>query len=180
MKTVLLGALLFLGACDQGVVKTDDTDGTTDGTADTDTNVAGADTDLLGECDTTNEDCAEGVRGCGGEGSTMLPGANCLACHTPGQRAPTWTAGGTIFTDASGLRAAKNVTITITDDAGKVVTMTSNSVGNFYTSKSLTFPINVEIEKNGVKKQMATAVDEGGCNACHSCEGEAGGKLFAP
>lgn len=179
MRTVLLGALLCLGACAQNATDKGDTDGTTDGTSDTD--VAGADTDLLGECDTTNETCAEGEPGCRGNGSTMLPGADCLACHNDASReAPTWTAGGTIFTDASGLRAGKNVTITITDDAGKVVTMTSNTVGNFYTSKSLTFPINVEIEKNGVKKQMASAVDNGGCNSCHSCSGEAGGKLFQP
>lgn len=174
MRTVLLGALLCLGACDQGTIKTDDTDSTTD------TDVAGVDTDLLGECDTTNEACAEGEPGCRGEGSDMLPGSDCLACHDGNGRAPTWSAGGTIFTDASGLKAAKNVTITITDDAGKVVTMTSNASGNFYTSKSLTFPINVEIEKGGVKKSMATAVDVGGCNSCHACAGEAGGKLFQP
>lgn len=178
MRTVLFGALLCLGACDQGTLKAGDTDGTTDGTSDTD--IAGADTDLLGECDTTNESCAEGEPGCRGEGATMLPGADCLACHGPTGRAPTWTAGGTIFTDASGLRAAKNVTITLTDDAGKVVTMTSNGVGNFYTTKSLKFPINVDIEKGGVKKSMASAVDDGGCNSCHSCDGAAGGKLYAP
>ncbi len=176
MRTVFFGALLCLGACAQGVTDTGDTDGT----ADTDTNLAGVDTDLLGECDTTNEDCAPGVRGCGGQGSTMLPGADCLACHGSTGFAPEWTAAGTIFTDASGLRPAKNVTVTITDKTGKVAAVNSNSAGNFYTTKSLTFPITVEIEKNGVKKQMASAVDSGGCNACHSCSGEAGGKLYAP
>lgn len=174
MRNVLLGLFLLLGACDQSAGDGGDTDAVTDGTT-------GGDTDLLGECDTTHETCAEGVPGCGGRGDFMLPGSNCLECHKPGSReAPTWTAGGTIFTDASGLKAAKNVTVTITDATDKVVTLTSNTAGNFYTTRSLTFPIDVEVEKGGVKRAMATSVDDGGCNSCHSCEGAAGGKLYAP
>lgn len=176
MRSFWWCALVVLGACDPG--KTDA--GTDDGSADTDT--IAADTDVLAECVPTHEECAPGVAGCFGEGDFMLPGSNCLACHSPGGLlgAPTWTAGGTIFTDAAGVKAAKNVEIKITDANDQVVTLTSNSSGNFYTGRALAFPIQVDVTKGGVTRSMATAVDEGGCNSCHSCEGAAGGKLFEP
>lgn len=170
-KVIALG---FLAAC--GAVTVDDAmSDDTSGTDDTDV----TDTDP-GVCDTTHEDCGPGT--CFGEGARMLPGSDCLACHTRGSgvRADVWTAGGTIFEADDGLAPASGVTVRITDDEGRVVELLSNAVGNFYTRSALTPPLTAEVERDGEVLTMTTPVPDGGCNACHACEGAAGGKLYAP
>lgn len=137
-------------------------------------------------CDETNEACAPGT--CGGEGGEMLPGADCLACHDGSgggggeedEEAPKFTAAGTAFADMDGTGPLSGATVRITDAGGTVVTLTTNSVGNFYTNEALTFPIDAEVEANGSTSTMASSVDVGGCNSCHACAGEAGGKLTGP
>ncbi len=135
-------------------------------------------------CNIDNENCAEGERGCRGEGSDMLPGANCQACHSgsTGERGEpaTWTAAGTIFRDIDGLEGADNAIVHITDATGKTINVDSHRSGNFYTSRTLTPPLTVEIETADGTLAMKKAVDTGACNSCHRCEGEAGGKLYAP
>jgi hypothetical protein len=113
----------------------------------------------------------------------MLPGANCLACHTSDggdPRAPDWGAGGTIFVGPSGTRALDGAKITVTDSKGKQVTMTSNKTGNFYTPIALVPPINAEVEVDGETISMAAPADNAGCNSCHRCDGEALAKLHGP
>ena len=130
-------------------------------------------------CNEANEGCGPGD--CGGEGATMLPGADCLACHdTAGEEGGLFTAAGTVFTDADGTDGLADVIVRITDADGNVVELTSNSVGNFYTRDDLVFPIDAEVEIDGEVHAMATAVDTGACSDCHACEGAAGGKLYAP
>ena len=133
-------------------------------------------------CNDENEECAPGVSGCGGEGANMLPGADCLQCHVRGgdREAPIWSAGGTVFTDAYGSDYAGDVTVKITDSTGQVVTLTSSSKGNFYTSKTLTPPLSAELETSSGTVSMDRTVDTGACNSCHKCDGEAGGKMYAP
>ncbi len=131
-------------------------------------------------CNTANEDCAPGT--CGGEGGTMLPGADCLACHKVGgaNEAPPFGIGGTVFTDIFGTSGASGVTVRVTDATGKVVELTSNSVGNFYTTQTVTPPLTAEVEVGGNVRAMATQPDTGACNSCHKCDGAAGGKLYQP
>ncbi|MFZ5482174.1 MAG: hypothetical protein ACOZNI_35765 [Myxococcota bacterium] len=147
--------------------------------------------DDTGTCNTDNEDCAPSV--CGGEGATMLPGADCLACHTAGNLVDDkgvakgsddgdklWSAGGTVFADLEGTEGVAGAIVRITDADGQIVTLTSNRVGNFYTALPLTFPIAAEVERDGEIYAMQTPQDSGACNSCHRCDGAAGGKLFAP
>jgi hypothetical protein len=144
------------------------------------------DTASLPECARTHEDCAPGARGCGGEGANMLPGSNCLACHAEGasggrERAPVWSAGGTVYTDVYGSGGAAGVTVRVTDASGRVVSMRTASSGNFYTPSRLQMPLRAEVETaDGQVRQMASSVETGACNSCHSCDGSAGGKLYAP
>lgn len=128
-------------------------------------------------CNEANEACDPGS--CGGEGANMLPGSDCLTCHTPGgaEEAPTWTAGGTAFADIDGTAALAGAIIRIFDADGNTVELTSNSVGNFYSSQALTPPLTAELELDGVISSMSREIDEANCNSCHSCAGEAGGKL---
>jgi len=130
-----------------------------------------------GSCNDANEACGAGAS-CGGESATMLPGANCLNCHTGGE-AGHWTLAGTVFTDIDGGGKSSGATITVTDAKNQIVTMTSNSAGNFYTTKSVSFPVTAEVEQNGFTTAMGTEVSNGGCNSCHACDGAAGGKLYA-
>lgn len=130
-----------------------------------------------GSCNDANESC--GPNSCGGEGGTMLPGANCLACHTSGGgEAPKFTAAGTVFTDIDGSGKSSNATVYLTDANGQSVTLSTNSAGNFYTTKSLTFPLTAEVDKGGFTMAMGSEISTGACNSCHQCGGQAGGKLY--
>ena len=146
-------------------------------------NNGGGDT---GVCNDDNEDCTPNT--CGGEGENMLPGADCLVCHTSGRAmaapppedAPPWTLGGTIFSDSLGTAGVDGATITVTDSRGQTATMTSSRVGNFYWSRSLTPPLTASVTTSSGTLTMASEVNTGACNSCHQCDGSAGGKLYAP
>lgn len=155
------------------------------------TDTGGGDSGHTGEtaastCDTTHEECAPGVSGCGGEGANMLPGSDCMSCHTGegenlvAEDAPRWTAAGTLFSDADGSSGVADATVRITDSTGTVVELTTSSKGNFYTARALTMPISAEVETADGIVSMGRMPDTAACNSCHRCEGEAGGKMYAP
>lgn len=133
-------------------------------------------------CDTTHEECAPGVRNCGGEAVNMLPGSDCIACHTRGgaDEAPNWTAAGTIFDGLDGSAGVAGAKITVTDSTGASVQMTSSSAGNFYTNQALVPPLIATVETDNGILEMRTSVATGACNSCHQCSGTPGGKLYAP
>jgi hypothetical protein len=129
----------------------------------------------LATCDTTNESCRPGT--CGGEGSRMLPGADCLACHkSGGGEAPIWTAAGTAYVDAAGSGPLDGATIHITDQT-HTFDLITNSVGNFHTNTHITPPFTASIETDAGTLTMTEHQTTGACNSCHSCDGAAGGKL---
>ncbi|RME24288.1 MAG: carboxypeptidase regulatory-like domain-containing protein, partial [Deltaproteobacteria bacterium] len=133
-----------------------------------------------GTCNDANEACGPGT--CGGEGGTMLPGSNCMACHDGSgggeEEAPRFGVAGTVFTDIDGGGEARNATVFVTDSTGQSVTLTTNSVGNFYTTRQLTPPLTAEVEADGFTAAMTSEVSTGACNSCHQCDGAAGGKLY--
>lgn len=120
-------------------------------------------------------------------GPTMRPGENCLRCHSPGtkERAPPWSAAGTIFTrrEADRVEGVEGVTVSITGAGGERVELTTNAVGNFYTRTPLTKPYRVAIEYQGRRKEMPIEAPAGSCNACHSWPdptGGAPGRIYVP
>lgn len=131
-----------------------------------------------GQCNTANEDC--NVNTCRGDGPNMLPGSDCLACHSPGgdRDADNFGAGGTIYTDWAGSSPMGNVTVRVTDATGKVVEMNSYRSGNFYTEQNLTPPLRAEVENEYGIIEMDRTVDDGNCNSCHVCDDD--DKIFAP
>jgi hypothetical protein len=163
MGLALVAAIACAGATDKD---TTDTTDVTDVTPD--------------NCDTTHESCAPGT--CGGEGSRMLPGSDCLSCHKSGgaREAEPWSVGGTVFLDADGLDAGEGAIIRITGADDRVTELTANSVGNFYAERNIAFPADVEVEYNGATIQMGSQIETGACNSCHKCDGEANGKLYTP
>lgn len=108
------------------------------------------------------------------DGPLHRPGEDCLACHTqagssPAPGAPPWTAAGTLFPDpfAADDRGLFGAAVTLTDQAGKVVTMRTGGTGNFYTAEALAFPVQVEVRVATVVARMADA-PTGACNSCHA------------
>ncbi|MFT5583056.1 MAG: hypothetical protein ACI9VR_000633 [Cognaticolwellia sp.] len=140
--------------------------------------------DTTGElvCIDDNEGCPD-VGSCEGDGENMLPGSNCLACHTQGlmpehDEPDKWFGiGGTIFTDGTGEQGLEGAIIRVTDANGDVTELTSESSGNFYSRAKPVPPLRAEVEVDGVVRQMGTQVDTAACSSCHQCGGSAGGKL---
>ena len=134
-----------------------------------------------GACDTENEECGPDVDGCGGEGSNMLPGSDCVTCHSPGEEGEgSFSIAGTVYVDIDGSDGLEDAVIRVTDANGDVFELDSHSSGSFYTEDDTVPPLQAEIEVDGEVVSMAADVETGACNSCHSCEGAAGGKLFGP
>jgi hypothetical protein len=113
------------------------------------------------------------VAGCGGEeegddgGPTMSPGSSCLSCHTAGGGAPAFTAAGTVFAGGNSTAGVAGATVTIRPSSGATVVLTTNSVGNFYTSASLNPPLTISVSAGGRTNTMASTASSGACGACH-------------
>lgn len=70
---------------------------------------------------------------------THHPGEDCGRCHRPGGRAEgyVWTMSGTLYKDRPGRAVLKGGEIILQDREGKVISMTSNQAGNFWTTSPL-------------------------------------------
>ena len=68
------------------------------------------------------------------------PGEDCGRCHRVGGRAEShlWTMSGTLYKDRSGRSALRGGEIIMQDREGRVISLTSNSAGNFWTFSSIT------------------------------------------
>jgi hypothetical protein len=135
------------------------------------------------ECNIENEECEPGVEACeGDEGKNMLPGANCISCHSYGNidDGPQFSIAGTIFEDGAGTDGFKGAIVRIFDAAGNTFELTSTREGNFFTDEFVAFPISAEVEVDGNIRAMNDPIETGECNTCHTCEGDAGNKIFIP
>ena len=114
--------------------------------------------------------------GVGPKGPLMRPGQDCNQCHRPNNSfgAPVWTAGGTVLATTKGGGAVEGAVISITDADGKNVTLTSNEVGNFYTSTPLVVPYDITITYGGESRRMpfkdGKPNGSPNCNHCHAAE----------
>lgn len=115
----------------------------------------------------------------------MLPGRRCAACHDKGHQAGNrvWTAAGTVYDRIdspcnSGVVAGAKVEIA--DETRKVlVTLFTNSRGNFYTSEPLRYTgIIVRVSKDGKMREMQGAMGSTDCASCHLPGGAAGGRVY--
>jgi len=154
VRNSILLLLAFFAGCDGPSDKpVDDTGGTAD-TSDTSDTVDTTDTGPAPECNTDNEACEPGT--CGGEGGPMLPGSDCVSCHSAGSGAgesgeqdelAVWTIAGTAFADRYGGAKAPGATVRITGADGET-------------------------------RAMGGSQNYGGCNSCHACAGAVGDKLY--
>jgi len=95
-------------------------------------------------------------------------GQACLTCHA-GQAAgaPIFNAAGTLYTDGQGTAPIAGATIVITDGAGQDIRLVTANNGNFYTGKTITFPITVRASDCPADATMPTQPQVGDCNSCH-------------
>lgn len=115
----------------------------------------------------------------------MLPGRRCAACHEKGHQAEhrVWTAAGTVYDSPSSpcnTGVVAGAKVEIADETRKVlVTLTTNSRGNFYTSEPLRFTgIIVRVSKDGKVREMQSPMASTDCASCHFPTGAAGGRVY--
>ena len=101
---------------------------------------------------------------CGEEdGPTMRPGENCKGCHGE------LTLAGTVFpsAQAEANEGIAGVTVSVLDSAQNTLTLTSNSAGNFYTDKPITWPANMTLTL-GTRRATMSGAPSGDCATCHT------------
>jgi hypothetical protein len=121
-------------------------------------------------------------------GPTMKPGDDCLRCHSAGSDFPTaphWSAAGTVFPSSSAATSdgVPGVAVELSEpDGTPIVRLLTNSVGNFYTGRTLPEGFRVALEYQGERVEMPCPPPAGNCGACHFLPplGEAPGRIFLP
>lgn len=125
--------------------------------------------------------------------SSMHPGGTCISCHkkegVDPLEAPTFL-GGTVYssaheTDDCNAVAASvaGAKVVVTGADGVVTTMNVNSVGNFYTLKTIKTPYKAKVvNAAGKERAMGTEQTNGDCNSCHTVDGvkPAPGRILLP
>jgi hypothetical protein len=127
----------------------------------------------------------------GNQGSSQMhPGWACINCHRNGD-GPNFAIAGTVYPtgheydDCYG-SAASGAVVVVTDSAGTSRSFTANSAGNFSGSDPTgvfpTFPITATVNFKGKVRAMATPVNSGDCNTCHTEAGinAAPGRIALP
>jgi hypothetical protein len=107
----------------------------------------------------------------------MLPGWDCLKCHRAGGEADDrgWSFGGTIFQNDDTAMTCNpggpgGVKVEILDEADQVVlTLTTNNVGNFFSSEDVYPPrFRARITKGSLAETMPDLQTNRSCNGCHN------------
>lgn len=103
-----------------------------------------------------------------GEG-LMLPGTECLGCHTTGQSATrAFTLAGTVFATDTCPKPALDAVVRVVDASGVTVDLQVNAAGNFYTDRALAAPWRVSLVVGDTVTPMAAPTADGRCNSCHT------------
>lgn len=119
------------------------------------------------------------------ESPEMHPGGPCITCHSKeGGRA--YRVAGTVYPtlheplDCNGVKTP--VVVVITDARGIETKLTTNAVGNFFTTRNVKAPYKVKVVANGKERVMAGSATAGDCNSCHTEQGVNGapGRVMAP
>jgi hypothetical protein len=117
----------------------------------------------------------------------MRPGDTCVSCHDSTGQGGVLTIGGTVYPslhepnlcDGTSVSGA---TVVITDAKKQVLTLTVNSVGNFYSGTAVATPFTASVSYGGTTLSMMTPQTSGDCNACHNATGANGapGRILLP
>jgi hypothetical protein len=119
-----------------------------------------------------------GVKALGGEtngvgpGPLHRPGQPCLVCHGgAGPGSPEFAVAGTVFKTLDGRDFLPGADVTLTDTAGREVTLRTNQNGNYYIPAeqwTVAYPMHVKVTYKGKVAEMKTHVGrDGACATCH-------------
>jgi hypothetical protein len=167
----IASCLGFLVACDVGSVPAGDDTGPPDsrpppGTPDAVTTQQGV--------------CKNTVVGVGNGNHNA--GQDCMqaGCHAAGGEGPTFSVGGTVYTDALGAAPQVGATITIRDSIGIEVNLPTQQNGNFYSAAQLTPPLTTYVsECPGIIHMVSSATAACNSGGCH--DGVAAtGRIYLP
>ena len=97
-------------------------------------------------------------------------GKDCLTsgCHASGGWKRFYL-GGTIYTDSEGTTGRNGAQVKAVDANGATVNLTSDRLGNIYSSQSMTAPFTISVSYRGRMVTMPGTASGGSCNAdgCH-------------
>ena len=81
------------------------------------------------------------IDGSSGFEGLHFQGADCGICHTPGGPAEAYvfTVAGTIYKDKAGRESLEGAEVVLRDVEGNILSMTTNSAGNFFTYSSIAY-----------------------------------------
>jgi hypothetical protein len=96
---------------------------------------------------------------------THNSGEDCGLCHTPGGKAGNYvfTIGGTIYEDRAARRPLRNAEVILQDFSGKILSMTTNETGNFWTTANLASNPCTVASHSGTTHQLYTLDGAGNC-----------------
>lgn len=119
------------------------------------------------------------------EGERMRPGGNCIDCHQSEGEGPRYTIAGTVmgaYHDDETCVGVDGVTVEVTGADGNVISLTANSVGNFFHTGSVATPYTAKVVSASGERPMAAAQTDTNCANCHTAEGasSAPGRILAP
>jgi hypothetical protein len=104
-------------------------------------------------------------------------GANCHNAAVPGAGATPYTFAGTLFTTAGGTTGAGGVSVRV-KSGGTVVTVVTDSDGNFYSTGAVAFPASTDVTSCPTVHKMTGQLQtgNGACNntGCHAVGGSPG------
>jgi hypothetical protein len=85
--------------------------------------------------------------------------------------------------NCNGTNGSSGAKVVVTGSNGNAVTLTPNSVGNFYSSTSLPGPYKAKVVgATGRERVMSSTASTGDCNSCHTQNGANGapGRITLP
>ena len=144
-------------------------------------------TDSGNSPDVAEAECPSGIKWIFGAlfGSDLMePGLACIDCHS--KKGPKFTIAGTVypgFHTVDTCNGVASIKVEITGNDGKVVTLTTNAVGNFHGTDAIAMPFTARvIDGSGNDRKMFGPQTNGDCNICHTQTGTNGapGRIHAP
>jgi len=90
-------------------------------------------------------------------------GEQCGSCHTMGGAAEAylWTASGTLYADRAGRNALPGGEVILQDRDGKVISMTANAAGNFWTTTPIASNPYAVVSHGGITEPLYVEDDHG-------------------
>jgi hypothetical protein len=135
-------------------------------------------------CDTGPTSCTTEAAPERDSGPLMDPGGDCIGCRMD-EGEEVYTAAGTVMpslAEEDGCTGVTGATVEITGADGRVLSLQTNSVGNFFTMEPIATPYTAKVVMDGREVAMVSTLFDTNCASCHTERGSAGalGRITGP